>query len=219
MRKVLLFLFLIFISLHSYGKTKEQIPGFFKCKMPESCLDDLLAKEKMWGNLILNYKKGVALWKIKPIISFQVLGKDGEQKIQEKDNLLTPSISLPQIDDPYELAISLNHEMVHFVNSHESLKYIGDDKKINNCLTRYRLALLKDEAPAFREEIHFWIQSPGWFKKHFRHQKFESRLLERKVSYEEYYKLLKQKMDSDILFIEKRYISLGEYPVCVKELL
>jgi hypothetical protein len=84
---------------------------------------------------------------------------------------------------------------------------------------RRRLGLLKDESVAFREEIYFWEQSPVWFKKHFDKQFFQSRLLEKNVSYKEYYEILKQKMDADARFIEKRYIALGEYPLCVKELL
>ena len=115
--------------------------------------------------------------------------------------------------------ISLNHEIIHFVNSHANLRYIGDGKKINNCLTRYRVELLKDESAAFREEIYFWEHSQVWFKKHFDNQLFQSRLLEKNISYKEYYELLKQKMDADLRFIEKRYIALSEYPICVKELL
>lgn len=214
-----LFILLFVISFNVYCETKEVIPSFFKCKKTESCINKLVGKEKIWGRLNSNYDKTKRLWKKNPTVRFQILGKEGEQKIEKIGNEFIPLIVLPQISDPYELVISLNHELVHSVNSHSSLKYIGDNEKINNCLTRYRLEQLKDEGAAFREEIHFWEQSPKWFRKHFANQFFESKLLEKKLSYEEYYKILKQKMGAEVHFIEKRYIALGEYPICAKDLL
>lgn len=215
--KILIFLFII--SSISFSESKESITPFFECKKIESCINNLLVREKLWGRFNSNYEKGKMLWKTDPVIKFQTLGKEGEQKIEKKGSEYVALIVLPQINDPYELVISLNHEIVHFVNSHSNLKYIEDNKRINNCLTRYRLELLKDEKAAFLEEIYFWEQAPQWFKKHFENQSFESRLLEKKVSYDEYYKILQQKMTSEIHFIEKRYIALGEYPTCAKDLL
>jgi hypothetical protein len=114
------------------------------------------------------------------------------------------------------MAITLNHEIVHFAHLHNNLKFIGDNKKINDCLTRYQLSLLQDESSAFKEEINFWEQSPKWFKEHFKGQSFESRLIDKKTTYAEYYQIIKEKMSKDVFFVEKRYIELGEYPGCAK---
>lgn len=209
-------IYFLFFCISTLAVAEEKIPLFFTCNKPESCVETMLAHEKLWGNFYSNYITGITLWKVKPFFRFSSLKKQGEQRLEQKDQTLTPVIILPPISDPYEMAITLNHEIVHFVHLHNNLKLIGDNKKINDCLTRYQLSLLKDESSAFKEEINFWEQSPKWFKEHFNGQSFESRLIEKKTTYVEYYQILKEKMSKEIFFVEKRYVELGEYPECAK---
>jgi hypothetical protein len=206
----------LFFYLNTCASAEEKIPAFFTCSRPESCIETLLTHEKLWGNFYSNYLTGISLWKVKPNFKFSPLKKQGEQRLEQKDQKLIPVINLPPISDPYEVAITLNHEIVHFVHLHNNLKFFDETKKINGCLTRYQLLLLKDESSAFKEEINFWDQSPKWFKEHFNGQSFESRLIEKKTTYAEYYQILKEKMNKDVFFVEKRYVELGEYPECAK---
>lgn len=209
----------ILLLTTSSSWAQEPIPSFFSCKEPQKCIKTLLLEEKLWGNFHTNYKLAKSLWNIAPEFQFRSLNKQGEQKLEKHGNALIPLIVLPSIADPFEIVITLNHEIVHYLHLFNLLKFIKDNNKINHCLTAYKLGLLKDEGPAFKEEIIFWEQSPMWFKAHFINETFTSRLLERKVSYAEYYKILKEKIKADPFFIEKRYIDFGEQPKCAMALL
>lgn len=211
MRSLILFL-VFFVN----AQAEEKASDFFKCIKPEDCITSLLEKEKLWGNLKSNYEKGVSIWKMAPVIRVNSMKKSGEQKLEKKENTLVPVITIPPNLNPYELVITLNHEILHFLNSHKSLNFLTDNTKINGCLTKYQLELLKDETLAFQEEIYFWTQSPAWFKKHFETDFFESRLLGRKVNYKEYYDQLDKELKKDQHFVVKKYISLGEYPKCAE---
>lgn len=180
------------------------------------CLNQTLSG-KLWPPLSLNLKI-IDLKKVQ--IKFDPkLDRDALTKYEFIEKKLKPVIIIGPAEDMNELLISLNHEVIHYINFSQRLNLIADSKKNDNCLTSYQLATLKDETLAFEAEIEFWENSPKVFKKHFDKKIFYSRLTERKNSYSDYYLFLKQKLSEDRNFILKKYIDLGEYPNCAKSLL
>lgn len=121
--------------------------------------------------------------------------------------------------DTNELLITLNHELVHYLSTFNRLAYVFKNEKIGGCLTEYQLLTLLDEAEAFKSELVFWNNSPANFKMHFKDVYFNSKLFQKRMNYEEFYKLLDANIKSDKNFILKKYIDMGEYAQCAKNII
>jgi hypothetical protein len=98
-------IYLFFFCISIFASAEEKIPLFFTCKKPESCVETMLAHEKLWGNFYSNYMTGINLWKVKPLFKFSSLKKQGELRLEKKNQKLTPVIILPPMSDPYEMAM------------------------------------------------------------------------------------------------------------------
>ena len=141
------------------------------------------------------------------------------QLVKYKDQFL-PTLFLGDADGPYDLLLTLHHEMHHYSQMAETMKYFWDSAKINNCTTKYRIEMLKDEPRAFKKELEFYESSPQWFRKGADSVKFNSRLLNLKnITYSRYYKDLRKELNKNKDFIIERYIQMGEYDPCTRLLL
>jgi hypothetical protein len=177
----------------------------------------------VWGDTAKNYKLGKKAWPSKKLAVQVTADKehDGEFAIERTPHGPTPVLTLSMAYSVPEMIMTVNHELVHFANSESLLKKIGlADKKVNDCLSPYDLAVLKDENAAFRNEIGFWRNAPAWFRSLFGTVKFNPKMIDKKqVTFEEYYTLLAQAFKGDAHYASKRYISLKRYPTCALKLL
>lgn len=140
-------------------------------------------------------------------------------KVEVQNNSYVPVIILGKNADTNELLITFNHELVHYISTFDRLIHVYDGLKIKNCLTKYQLLTLQDEAYAFKAELDFWNNSPMAFKEYFKKSFFNSKVFQKKVNYEEFYKLLDKSLVQDKNFILKKYIDMGEYSQCAKEII
>ena len=178
-------------------------------------LESLLSQGKIWGATANNFRKGALAWQVPLQIDFQARkGDEGDFQIIDRHGELVPRISLSRDSDPFELLITINHELVHYAHSDELKAHISGDKKLNGCLLPFQKAILDNEMEAYLEEIKFWKEAPEWFRG-ASGAHFNSRLLgKRQVNYPEYYLKLESEIGSDASFIPKRYIALGKFPSC-----
>ncbi|MEA9355323.1 hypothetical protein SHI21_03885 [Bacteriovorax sp. PP10] len=140
-------------------------------------------------------------------------------KVEFMNGHYIPVIILGKSGDTNELLITLNHELVHYLSTFERISLLSGSKKIEKCLTEYQLATLKDEAPAFKAELIFWNNAPEKFKTHFKNDFFYSKLFKKKLNYDEFYRLLVMSISADKNFILKKYIDMGEYSQCAKNII
>lgn len=147
------------------------------------------------------------------------LDRSAITKVEMQNNRYVPVIILGKSTDSSELLITFNHELVHYVSTFDRLAHVYDGVKINKCLTRYQLLTLQDEAYAFKAELDFWNNSSLTFKEHFKNSFFNSKIFQKKVNYDEFYKLLNKSLSQDKNFILKKYIDMGEYSQCAKEII
>jgi hypothetical protein len=140
-------------------------------------------------------------------------------KVDVENNKYRPVIVLGKNTDTNELLITLNHELVHYISTFDRLSYVFKSEKIGECLTEYQLLTLLDEAEAFKAELIFWNNSLLTFKAHFKNMSFNSKLFQKRVNYEEFYKLLDVSIREDKNFILKKYIDMGEYAPCAKNII
>lgn len=140
-------------------------------------------------------------------------------KVEVQGKRYVPVIILGKSTDSSELLITFNHELVHYISTFDRLAHVYNGIKIKKCITKYQLLTLQDEAFAFNAELEFWNNSSISFKEHFKNNYFNSKIFQKKVNYEEFYKLLDKNLSVDRNFILKKYIDLGEFSQCAKELL
>lgn len=176
----------------------------------------------LWGEASANYNKGKEEFLNSGLqINFSAdKGEEGDFQIERVEGEFIPKISLSKSADAYELLITINHELVHFANSGSLKKLYGDKKKINGCITPYRLELLRNEQSAYFSEIYFWKMSPEWFKNEQKRSHFDSRILgKEKILYKDYYVQLEAQLVRDPYYIARRYIEFKKYPKCALALL
>lgn len=147
------------------------------------------------------------------------LDRSAITKVEVQNNRYVPVIILGKSADSNELLITFNHELVHYVSTFDRLAHVYDGVKIKKCLTKYQLLTLQDEAYAFKAELDFWNNSPQSFKDYFKNSFFNSKVFQKKVNYDEFYKLLDKNLAEDKNFILKKYIDMGEYSQCAKEII
>lgn len=140
-------------------------------------------------------------------------------KVDVDNNHYRPVIVLGKYSDSHELLITLNHELVHYISTFDRLAYVFKSEKIGKCLTEYQLLTLLDEAEAFKAELQFWNNAPAAFKDHFKDSFFNSKVFQKRVNYAEFYKLLDSSITEDKNFILKKYIDMGEYATCAKNII
>lgn len=209
--------FILFITLASQARDLSNCKNVSQ-KTWAACSKQLL-EFPAWSPLKENLKS--AKEKSNGLISTNYdpkLHNSGLAKLEKNGHRAFPVIIFGSYENLNELLITFNHELVHYNNLFTQEHLAFDVKKLKNCITPYRLELLKDETRAFLAEIQFWKNAPVSFRESFKN-KFSSRLLKKTVSYSEYYKLLEEKLMSDSKFIEKRYIEMNEYPSCARELI
>jgi hypothetical protein len=147
------------------------------------------------------------------------LDRSAITKVEVQNNRYVPVVVLGKSTDRHELLITFNHELVHYISTFDRLAHVYDGVKINKCLTKYQLLTLQDEAYAFKAELDFWNNSPLTFKEHFKNSFFNSKVFQKKVNYDEFYKLLDKNLSQDKNFILKKYIDMREYSQCAKEII
>ncbi|MEO5668047.1 MAG: S8/S53 family peptidase [Bdellovibrionota bacterium] len=192
-------------------------------KALNACLDaiaDLISRPLLWSDTHLLYVKGRTDWKFKPFaIQFQ---KDlpvlGQTRLVEVGGEALPTLILKPSDNPYELLITLHHEIYHFSSMAESAKTFTSSGRVNACITPYQLALLRDEIPAYERESRFFETAPVWFKKKLTGKKYRSQLLDKNVDAPNFYKELRAATTKDSKFLVRRFVDLGAYPPCVLDL-
>lgn len=140
-------------------------------------------------------------------------------KVEFINGHYVPVIVLGKSNDNHELLIILNHELIHYLSTFERISLLTNNNHIGKCLTEYQLATLKDEAPAFDQELVFWNNAPVKFKNHYKNNFFYSKIFKKKLKYEEFYKLLNRSISEDKNFILKKYIDMGEYSQCAKNII
>lgn len=140
-------------------------------------------------------------------------------KVEFMNGYYVPVIVLGKSGNTNELLITLNHELVHYLSTFERIGLLSGSNKIGKCLTEYQLATLKDETPAFNAELIFWNNAPDKFKNYFKNDFFYSKLFKKKLNYDEFYRLLGMSIGTDKNFILKRYIDMGEYSQCAKNII
>jgi hypothetical protein len=189
----------------------------------DACLEtiaELVARPLLWGDTHLRYLKGRLDWNFKPfVVQFQ---KDlpvlGQTKLIEVNGEKIPSLLLKPSTNPYELLITIHHEIFHFSNMAESARSYSAAGRLNDCVTPYQLALLKDELPAYQQEAIFFESAPAWFKKKLSGKKSRSQLLQKNIDAPNFYRELKAATAHDPKFLVKRLVDLGSYPPCVIDL-
>jgi len=187
-----------------------------------SSILSLISGPYLWSNTDKLFLKGKQTWDFAPFLIQVVedLNSQAKVKLVEHNNSFIPALLLGKSDSPYDLLITLHHEIYHYSTFSNAAKYFNENQKIHNCATRYQIELAKDEVLAFQKEIDFYNQSPDWFKKEANQKKFDSKLLSLKnTTYSQYYKILKDKIDQDKNFIIKKYIEFGEYPQCLLKII
>jgi len=185
----------------------------------EKCIQEIIASSS-WEPLKSNL--AAALIKSQNNINIKFdpsLDRSAITKVEVQNNRYAPVIILGKNADSNELLITFNHELVHYVSTFDRLAHVYDGVKMNKCLTRYQLLTLQDEAYAFKAELDFWNNSPSTFKEHFKNIFFSSKIFQKKINYDEFYKLLDKSLSQDKNFILKKYIDMGEYSQCAKEII
>lgn len=205
---------LIFKSFEKYCKGKNHL---------NECLDvvsDLISRPLLWRPTFELYLQGRNAWGFRPIaLQFQEdLQVLGQTKLMFLENNLTPALLLKPTDNPWELLITLHHELFHFASMDEAAKQFSIPEKIKNCVTPYQLALLRDELPAYLEELEFYKASPKWFKEKLGNKRIKSLLFGRSLNYKDFYKQLDAELKKNSQFIYQKYVELGHYPECVLDL-
>lgn len=188
-------------------------------KKLDKCLKAIV-KSSTWeplkGNLVRALKKS----KNKINIRFDsTLDRAAITKVDVENEKFNPVIVLGKNADSNELLITLNHELVHYISTFDRLAFVFKGEKIGKCLTEYQLLTLLDEADAFKAELLFWNNSPAKFKDHFKTMYFNSKVFQKRMNYEEFYKLLDVSITQDKNFILKKYIDMGEYAPCAKNII
>lgn len=206
---------LLFKSFEKFCKGKNFL---------DDCLDvvtEFISRPLLWRPTFEYYLKGRNAWDFKPLaLQFQEdLPALGQTKLMVVDNNLIPALLLKPTDNPWELLITIHHEIFHFSHLGQSAEEFFSNDKIKNCVTPYQLALLKDELPAFREELEFYQDSPAWFKKKLSSKKTKSSLFGKTMSYPDFYKKLKFELNNRPGFIFEKYVELGLYPKCILEVM
>lgn len=216
------------IKIFHEGRKKVLLDTYFKsCIKVDSmeCLTSimsLLSRPFLWDDTDKLFLKGKKTWSFSPfpIQYVKDLNSQAKVKLIKHGDKYIPSLQLGKADTPYDLLISIHHEIYHYSSHSKAAKHFYDNSKINNCVTKYQLSLAKDELPAFEKEISFYRKSPDWFKEGANSKKFNSKLLGKKnITYSEYYRILKSQIKKNKNFIINRYVELGEYPKCIKLLL
>jgi len=192
-------------------------------KALDPCLEtiaELISRPLLWSNTHLLYLKGREDWLFRPFpVQFQ---KDlpvlGQTKLINFNGEYIPSLILKPSDNPYELLITIHHEVYHFSSMKAAANSFTDNKRVKQCVTPYQLELLKDELPAYEEETRFFESAPVWFRKKLTGKKYRSELLNKKIDAPNFYKELKAATKRDPKFLVKRFVDLGAYPPCVLDL-
>lgn len=173
-----------------------------------------------WEPLKSNLTSALKKSKNKINIRFDsTLDRAAITKVDVLNNQYNPVIVLGKNADTHELLITLNHELVHYISTFDRLSYVFKGEKIGKCLTEYQLLTLLDEAEAFKAELMFWNNAPAAFKNHFTNTFFNSKIFQKRVNYTEFYKLLNASITEDKNFILKKYIDMGEYASCAKNII
>ncbi len=196
-----------------------------KLRQEAKCLAEIqrmLENDIIWGGTGAAYNDGQKQWgKTKLRLDFGAKpGDEGDFRIVSSGGKLAPKISLAKKSDPFELLITINHEIVHFANSMGLKAAFDDKKKLSGCITAYEKTMLDNEKLAYLGEIYFWKSAPEWFKNEMKRYHFNSRLLGAdKIRYIDYYSQLEKELVADGDFVAKRYIDLGKFPKCARALL
>ncbi len=210
----------IFVSLnsHLYAGTMDSCEKISDATLGK-CIQEITASST-WEPLKSNLAQALIKSQNNINIKFDPsLDRSAITKVEVQNNRYVPVIILGKSADSNELLITFNHELVHYVSTFDRLAHVYDGVKIKSCLTRYQLLTLQDEAYAFKAELDFWTNSPISFKEHFKNIFFNSKVFQKKVNYEEFYKLLDKSLSQDKNFILKKYIDMGEYSQCAKEII
>lgn len=185
----------------------------------DKCLKSIITS-KTWEPLKSNLERSLKRSQNKINVRFDpTLFKTAITKVDVHNNKYTPVIVLGKNADANELLITLNHELVHYLSTFDRLAYVFKGEKIGECLTEYQLLTLLDEAEAFKSELLFWNNSPAIFKNHFKDIYFNSKLFQKRMNYEEFYKELEVSIKRDKNFVLKKYIDMGEYKQCAKNII
>jgi hypothetical protein len=206
---------LIFKSFEKYCKGKSFL---------NECLDvivDLISNPLLWRPTFEFYLQGRNAWGFAPLaLQFQEdLPVLGQTKLMFIDGNLTPALLLKPTDNPWELLITIHHEIFHFAKMDQAAKEFSNSQRLNNCVTPYQLMLLRDELPAYKEELEFYKASPPWFRKKLGNKKLKSILFGSSLSYKDFYKKLEAELQVNPNFIYQKYIELGHYPSCALDLI
>ena len=213
--RIFLSALLVFFSSEAFPGTMDSCLNLSDIKLP-ACMKEIVASstwEPLKSNLASSLKKSNNTLNIK---FDSKLGRAAITKVELKNNHYVPVIVLGKNADAHELLITLNHELVHYLSTFDRLAFVFDGAKIGNCLSKYQLMTLKDEAIAFDMEVLFWNNAPAEFKNHFKNIFFNSKIFQKKLNYDEFYKLLQHNVAEDKNFILKKYIDMGEYSQCAK---
>jgi len=206
------------IDFESFFKECKKLPeNQMKCKFE---IHKLLKDEKLWGKATSNLKIGKKFWKNTELsIKFhKEKNEEGGFQIFKSANGLLPRIAISSTTNPYDLLITVNHELTHFANSEQLINQLGVKK--NKCISSFKKNILINETNAFQNEIIFWKESPKWFKDRIKNIKFNSKILNKySINYHVYYAELESKLIADKNYILKRYIKIRNYPKCVSEAL
>lgn len=185
----------------------------------DKCLKAIIASSP-WEPLKSNLTSALKKSKNKINIRFDAaLDRAAITKVDVHNNQYRPVIVLGKTTDTNEFLITLNHELVHYISTFDRLSYVFRGEKIGKCLTEYQLLTLLDEADAFKAELVFWNNAPAVFKDHFKNVFFNSKVFQKRLNYEEFYKLLDVSISADKNFILKKYIDMGEYSQCAKNII
>jgi hypothetical protein len=202
---------------------KVIFPNFEKKCKGESqldlCLDiisELISRPLLWAPIHELYLEGRRQWDFRPFaLQFHKdLPTLGQTRLLDFKGQTVPAIFLKTSENPYELLITLYHELYHYSQIHKAGDKVSITQKVDECITPYQLMLLQDEIPAYKMELDFYELSPSWFKKKLSQKKYPSQIFEKNLNASQFYSRLKQELDKNPHFVVKRLIDLGHYPPC-----
>jgi hypothetical protein len=186
----------------------------------DACLDavtELISRPLLWADTHQLYIEGRRQWGAAPfLMQFQKdLPALGQTRLVEWEGAKIPALLLRPTDNPYELLITIHHEIYHFSTMREASKSFFDKGTLQSCVSPYQLALLKDEMPAYLKEMEFFESAPQWFKNKLRGKKYRSEIFGKNLDAPSFYKEFRRAVAKNPAFLIKRFVELGIYPPCV----
>ncbi|MBL6990717.1 MAG: hypothetical protein ISR65_13110 [Bacteriovoracaceae bacterium] len=212
--------------IQSYIKSCMQVE---KSTKPLECLSYILTilKNKiLWGDVNANFVEGKKNWKYGPFpVEFDVKMEPMAQlKLSLFKNEYVPTLKINKIVDPLEFLLVLSHEIHKYARIHKAHSFFHDSSLLKNCISAYKLEVLRNEVLAIYNDLRFWIAAPEWFKEHLNNR--PARLVvelgdttKSEVTYKQYFKTLAKMIKKDKFAIVKHLVNIEGHPACAIGLL